>query len=367
MTEKIAWTWKSISGVLWKAALLFAVIVTALIMANPVRMLSHISVYNHLLPGRERLPYGDTPSKSYNLTIGNLETMLASHAIGKGMKPADEFRVILIGDSSVWGFLLKPEETLAGQLNQMGLKTAEGKRVVTYNLGYPTLSIIKDYLILEKALGYEPDLILWPVTLESLSKKNTLESPMIQASDLDRLSRELGIPLENGKTEPTILDDRRAVADWYRLQLYGFMWAATGIDQDYPADVTPAQRDLEADNTFEGCAPEEQTCPTFLYEVVTEGIRRMGAVPVWVINEPMLVSSGANSDIRYNFYYPRWVYDAYRTDMTHLAESNGWTYLDLWDLIPETEFTNSAIHLTPSGEHTLAESIASSIEKEYRP
>lgn len=354
-------------GVLWKAALLLVIIVTALILAHPVRMLSRVSVYNHLVPGRERLPYGDTPSKSYNLTIGNLDTMLASHAISKGMKPADEFRVILIGDSSVWGFLLKPEETLAGQLNHMGLKTADGKRIVVYNLGYPTLSIIKDYLILEKAIGFDPDLILWPVTLESLSKKNALESPMIQSSDLDRLSQDLGIPLENGKTEPTKLDERRALADWYRLQLYGFMWASTGIDQDYPVDYTPAVRDLEADNTFEGCAPDEQVCLILLYEMLAEGIRSTGDVPVWVINEPMLVSSGVNSDIRYNFYYPRWVYDAYRTEMIRLVESNGWTYLDLWDSIPETEFTNSAIHLTPSGEHMLAESIANAIEKEIRP
>ena len=33
---------------------------------------------------------------------------------------------------------------------------------------------------------------------------------------------------------------------------------------------------------------------------------------------------------------------------------NGWYYLDLWNLVSEEEFTNSAIHLSPAGEEILA-------------
>jgi hypothetical protein len=40
------------------------------------------------------------------------------------------------------------------------------------------------------------------------------------------------------------------------------------------------------------------------------------------------------------------------------AEANDWLYLDLWDLVPASEFTNSAIHLTPTGENLLAGQIA---------
>ena len=32
-----------------------------------------------------------------------------------------------------------------------------------------------------------------------------------------------------------------------------------------------------------------------------------------LVNEPMLISNGANSEIRYNFFYPRWAYDEYRS------------------------------------------------------
>jgi hypothetical protein len=40
--------------------------------------------------------------------------------------------------------------------------------------------------------------------------------------------------------------------------------------------------------------------------------------------------------------------------MAGLAQSNGWQYVDLWNLADESQFTNSAIHLTPAAEQTLA-------------
>ncbi|HET7144747.1 MAG TPA: hypothetical protein VFI68_12070, partial [Anaerolineales bacterium] len=57
------------------------------------------------------------------------------------------------------------------------------------------------------------------------------------------------------------------------------------------------------------------------------------------------------------FFYPRWAYDQYRDMMAELSRKNGWTYVDLWDIVPANEFTNSAIHLTPTGEGLLAEKL----------
>ena len=37
-----------------------------------------------------------------------------------------------------------------------------------------------------------------------------------------------------------------------RLQLYGALWASTGIDQVYPQDYERAQVDLEASQDFHG-------------------------------------------------------------------------------------------------------------------
>jgi hypothetical protein len=75
-----------------------------------------------------------------------------------------------------------------------------------------------------------------------------------------------------------------------------------------------------------------------------------------------LISNGLNSDIRYNFFYPRWAYDEYRQLLNEQAAAHKWHYLDLWDLVPMQEFTNSAIHLTPMGEAMLAGEITEAIQ-----
>jgi hypothetical protein len=82
---------------------------------------------------------------------------------------------------------------------------------------------------------------------------------------------------------------------------------------------------------------------------------------VTFVNEPILVSQGKNSDLRYNFFYPRWAYDQYRQQLSSLAQSSGWEYLDLWNLVDQAEFTNSAIHLTPAGEKLLAERVGQAL------
>ena len=66
-----------------------------------------------------------------------------------------------------------------------------------------------------------------------------------------------------------------------------------------------------------------------------------------LVNEPMFISRGKNSDIRYNFFYPRWAYDQYRELLAEAAEKNGWRYLDVWDSIAPEEFTE--VHSGPDG------------------
>ncbi len=81
------------------------------------------------------------------------------------------------------------------------------------------------------------------------------------------------------------------------------------------------------------------------------------AVPMLIINEPTFISAGQNSDIRYNFFYPRWAYDDYRPLLAEFSQQNSVPYLDLWDLVPGSEFTNSAVHLTPLGSQMVADQI----------
>ena len=115
-------------NVIIKALVLFILINLIFVLVRPVPSLGRISLYNSLFPGRQRLPYGDNPEKAYNLSLFNLEAMFASHEITDGIKPPDEYRIILIGDSSTWGFLLPTEQTLSAQLNKASLKLPDGQK-----------------------------------------------------------------------------------------------------------------------------------------------------------------------------------------------------------------------------------------------
>ncbi len=335
--------------------------------------LGQISAYNHLFPGRERFPFGEDPAHAYNLSLYNLNAMLASHELAGAVRSPSEFRIFVVGDSSIWGTLLRPEQTLAGQLNAAGLSLC-GRKVRVFNLGYPTLSLAKDLMILDLVRQYRPDLILWPVTLESFVPEQQLASPIVANNPeaVRQLIARYSLPLNPddpalvtpGFWGRTILGQRRALADLFRLQAYGILWASTGIDQYYPAQYIPAQRDLENDPTFHNRPPGTLAPGKDLsLDLLDAGVRVASPAPVWVINEPILISAGKNSAVRYNFYYPRWAYDQYRQILAQHSQQAGWKYLDAWNLIPEAEFTNSAIHLSPPGSAQFAGYVAGQLRQ----
>ena len=354
-------------GVLLKATLLFVLFNFAFIFINDIPF-GKLSLYNFIFPGRERFPFGET-RQAYNLSLFDLDAMFASHILAGTQKTPDEYRVLLIGDSSVWGTLLAPEQTLAGQLNASPI-TACGKEVHAYNLGYPTISLMKDLMILDQAKQYQPDVVIWLTTLEAFPTDKQLDSPIVanNSTRIRQLITNYQLPmnpndpalLDTSKWDQTFVGRRRAVADILRLQIYGALWAATGIDQFYPQNYERAQIDLEPEDEFHGLTSLQAT---LAFDVLDAGMRAAAApVPTILVNEPMLISNGLNSDIRYNFFYPRWAYDEYRQLLHQHAAAHKWHYLDLWDLVPIQEFTNSAIHLTPEGEAMLSGEITDAIQ-----
>ena len=358
---------RTLVNALWKGILLFLVI-NLLFALVPTYTFSRISLYNSLIPGRERLPFGENIQRSYNLSLYDLDAMFASLNLNRN-KPADEFRVLVIGDSSVWGTLLRPDETLSGQLNARHLTACGGRTVVAYNLGYPTMSLTKDLLLLDRAPAYQPDLILWPLTLQSLPRSTQLNSPIVANNQaavrglIERLQLDLDASALPEPTfwQRTLIGQRRALADYFRLQLLALPWAATGIDQDYPREYTPAARDLAAEADFDGRTGPDLPPESLVWDALQAGMTQAGGTPVLLVNEPILISQGNNSDVRYNFFYPRWAYDSYRAQLASLAAQNQWRYLDLWNAIPEAHFTNSAVHLDPSGVALLAQKIDAEI------
>ncbi len=354
--------------VLIKATILFVLFDVAFIFINHVP-LGKLSLYNVIFQGRERFPFGET-KESYNLSLFDVDAMFASHVLNGTPKAPHEYRVLLMGDSSVWGILLTPEQTLAGQLNASSL-TACGKTVKAYNLGYPTISLTKDLMLMDQAQQYQPDLIVWLTTLEAFPKDKQFDSPIV-ANNAERIQQLItkyhltANSNDSALVRPSTLDQtfvsqRRALADLIRLQMDGVLWSSTGIDQVYPKDYEHAQIDLDASDDFHKLKTLDGA---LALDVLDAGMST--SIPTVLVNEPILISNGKNSDIRYDFYYPRWAYDQYRQLLSDHAAANHWNYLDLWNIVPMHEFTNSAIHLTPAGETLLADQIAQTIQSVCR-
>lgn len=363
--------WKSLLRILLKAGLLFILLNLIFALLVPMDWIGSLSLYNWFLPGRERLPYGENSSESYNLSLYNIPAMMASHEVAQE-KSLDEFRVIIIGDSGTWGWYLENKDTLAGKINAGNYLTADGKVIRAYNLGYPVMSLTKDLMILEAALKFHPDLIVWPVTLESFPINKQLFSPIVQNNPqrVRALIEKYNLNINPNDSrfqeqqffDQTIIGQRRNLADLLRLQLYGFSWLATGIDQAIPDEIPLRQSDFEQDVSWQDFSEEVTlTEDDLALEVLAAGVKLAGGVPLLIINEPMFVSSGENSDLRYNSFYPRWAYDQYRKILNASADNQQWLFWDLWDLVDPEEFTDTPVHLTPEGIQLTAERITQEI------
>jgi hypothetical protein len=235
-------------------------------------------------------------------------------------------------------------------------------------MGYPIMSLTKDLLILQESLAHDPDMIIWLVTLQSFPRDKQLFPPIVQ-QDPDRTrtliaNHNLNLdPNDSRFISPSFLDQtivgqRRNLADLLRLQLYGVSWATTGIDQAIPAEIEWRQSDFEADVSWDLFSePTPLTTNDLAFDVLEAGFEMVGDVPLIVVNEPIFESAGKNSDLRYNAWYPRWAYDQYRTLFAEISTANSWQTTDWWDAIPPSEFTDSPVHLTPTGTAQLTAQI----------
>jgi hypothetical protein len=305
-----------------------------------------ISGYNVLFPGRTRLPFGIV-GDPYTVMVDDVDAMFASHLIAAPRMPK-EFRVALIGDSSVWGEGLGAYEVISEQWNQMNINCGDAI-IKTYDLGYPHPSVVKDLVILDKALEHEPDLIIWFVTLNTLISQRI--NPFLAANRGRAVSvlNEYEISFKQGKKlaeskpnffEKTLVGQRSNLARWIKLQMLGLIWAATGEDLNTLAEKDTPDLDIGDDPRYRGMAPPEEIRDLLLLSALSAGKDMARSIPVLIVNEPMYIAP-----------------DQYREAMTAQAQSARWAYLDLWDAIPRQYFLDASLHLGAEGERLLIEKI----------
>jgi hypothetical protein len=350
--------------ILAKAAAILLVFEFAFYELHP--NIESMNIYNVLAMKRQRFPISTVAPEDSALDVADIGAMLASHIVSEPKK-SDEYRVFLLGDSAEWGIGLTPEQTLPGRLDAMGMKCGN-KNVRVYNLSFPRPSATKDLMILDEAMQYQPDGIIWVMSAFTLMPKTRIEHPLIPHNPAEYYKVAFRFDfLPRNYQDPSLIQQiTQQNIELFRVlryQFYVLINIATGLDQiPGPPEVLPSQ--LSSDATFEGMKPPTLSAKKVSLDQVKDFYEIARNVPVLLVNEPtQILSNVPNSDIYYNVYFPRWIYDQYRKYLSEAAMLNHWNYLDLWNVFPSGYFTDTPLHLTPRGETELANMIAPAIIK----
>lgn len=349
--------------ILFKAVVLFCIFNYAFALV-PDSTLWRLSLYNTVLPGQTRFPLEN-----------DLNLIFNSHEIAASPGRKNEYKVIVLGDSSTWGFLLNSNETFSSIINTARITTCKDQSVHVYNLGYLGLFAFKDLIILRQAMSYKPDLIIWNITLHSILRTpQEIEENVIiknnrniarELIDTYGLAIDIKAPRGAASVDDSFLARRDKIARYIQYQLAGIRSQAAG--EEAVKKYVPLGMDVPADDSFEGMPPPELPLNLMRFDVLNAGVQLAGNTPIVIINEPIQIVNGANSGIRYNKGYPRWAYDQYRELMMIQSEQNHWNYIDLWDLIPPTGFSNTIVHHTAEGDQIFSEAIKDIILKNACP
>jgi hypothetical protein len=321
-----------------------------------------------------RFPNADTMSwVRYDSGI-SVDFAFAPLVIASRPKERNEFRVIVVGDSSIWGARLQPDQTLIARLNDASLHSCDGRHVVAYNLGMPGFSTTKDLLILAEAMKYRPDLVIWPFTLKAITQDD-VDMPFILAN-ADRVRDLVAMfgyqPADHLPPkgplhvwDRTIVARRAELKTAVRLQFFGLLVRA--YDRDNPGGPLEGDdistKNIKEGVKFLGLDPSTDLRRVLRFDALLVARKMTGSVPVILINEPMYINPDQSS-IRYNQSYPRWAYDQYRQNLYQFVSLNGLNYLDLWDILPANQFSNSDFHIKPEGEEIVAQHFIQAIRME---
>lgn len=358
--------------VLVKGLIIFIVLNILLVLINPP-IRSFILFNNSLLPGGyQRLPvlwipdrHSDNQQFFERGFIDKIDLMLAAHEISGRAKAQDEYRVIIYGDSSVWGTALYPNETLAGQLNTMKLTTCDGKRIVTYNLGYPSNAALKDLVIMDQTQKYQPDVSLWLFSMLAFTQTRQIvpfieANPVYSREVITKYDLNIGtdqLPAENNSIlDETIFGKR---LDFHLLvNLYASRIITESIGTDDPR--TESEQEIILQDTprkttdFYDIQQGDDINVKLALDTLPAAFKIAEGNIIYV-NEPIFTTTPVAGQVAYNSAFPIWIYDEYRSVVSSLAKKGNWTFYDYWNNFKDnSDFSTSLFHLRPAAEHSLA-------------
>jgi len=295
-------------------------------------------------------------------------------------KPAQEGerRVFLSGNSGIFGFGVPASMSVAGVLN-----SRNDPSVHYFNLGHPYAFQVKDALILDRALAYEPDLIVHSVMLTDFRPRavmglrpvrefldaNRAQIARMAVRDLPGLAeplRSLAEATRARQTVPQAVDDWRQIGRFVRLSagMNARWWRSNVLDAEpgvplhgasHTAVGPPSTYDCEAVLKNFGKDAAGWNNPRILSYLADLSART--GTPVVVVSSPVahLPHQGCYNDRR-----PAVQYVNYIRWLRRKAAESGLHLLDYHDLLPPDMFSDST-HPNARGHRVVAERLATDL------
>jgi hypothetical protein len=302
-----------------------------------------------------------------------LELLLRQHELcWRTPARPDELRVVLAGNSAIYGFPLPVEKSIAFLLNRDF--AARGVPAHVYNLAYVTTYQLKDAVILHEALDYEPDVIVYPLTLSEFHHV----APILWAglSELFVSNRDtvasfradppagLGEPFRayRAEYEPRLprrlFMHLRETGTFLRLAVRrNAEWLSERLGSPVPGPPTPK---MTGRQSRYNCGATKRKFSTHFSDWWTwnilaylEQIRRSRGVEVVVVNWPVAHEPVADC---YNVRYPANAMARFNAWLRDEAAARGLHYVDLHDLLPSDAFLDS-LHVGADGHRQVAEQL----------
>lgn len=310
-----------------------------------------------------------------------LDPLLRQHEIC-WRERTGETRVILLGNSAVFGFPLPAEQSVAGRLNAQF--TAEHLPAHVFNLGWVFTYQIRDALILHQALAYRPDVIVYALTLADMMHVAPAfyPSPLVRFFEINADSvASLSAAPPPGLAEPFALYrpvGERAV--WRiaaeRLRQVGYLTHtaaerhADRLARRLGATPRPRRAPVTRSAAAYDCAETLRSNETFYADFerwnaleYLAAIRAQSGQSVLVVNWP--VAREPQGDC-YNRRYGVALLDTYNRWLAAECARLGLSYLDLHDLLASDEFLDS-LHVTPEGQARIATHVATALRPMIEP
>jgi GDSL-like Lipase/Acylhydrolase family len=302
-----------------------------------------------------------------------LEPLLRQHEVCWRDQP-DEQRVMLFGNSAVFGFPLPVEQSFGALLNAHF--AAAHVPAHLFNLAWVYTYQVRDALIMHEALRYDPDVIVYPITLGDMVHVAPMlwlagffESNVEPLTDMAEAPPPgLGEPFaryqsfERGQGIVRRLFNRlRDVGLSLRLMIHRHAVVLTQRIATLPPEAAPPAETggaYDCARTLSLAADRFRDWRDWSMPAYLASLRAHSGAAMLLINWP--IAHEPNGEC-YNVRYSNALVAQFNEWLAAEAQRYGLAYLDLHDLLPPSDFIDS-LHITPAGQQRIAARVAAELD-----